>query len=386
MTRRAWSLAAALIVATPCAAQTPPAAPSGPEAPTPPPPLVQPAPPDFPRGKISGYMFGDYYYNVDGNPTHVYDANGADLGQADIDGKNSITKDLNGVQLRRVYFQLDNDLTVRFSTRFRLEADGKSLTSDSKIGVAVKAAYLQARSLLPRADFFFGVLSTPTFENSEDFWQYRAIEKTLVDFRGLVPSADLGVELKGFADPGHHLGYSAMIGDGPGQKTENDRFKRFYLALPLSFGDLRLEPYADYQPIRVTAAAINNDQATYKIFAGYDLHRAAVGVEAVDRVNHEGAGRNQEPRGLSVFARGTASPALGAFARFDFWVPDKRNPNRVDSQLWIAGLDWTPYKDVHVMPNVEATQYSAVGTGVVPAHHDLQARVTFFYKFSGPHS
>ena len=38
------------------------------------------------------------------------------------------------------------------------------------------------------------------------------------------------------------------------------------------------------------------------------------------------------------------------------------------------------------MPNVEATQYVAKGKGVAPAHHDLQARLTVFYKFVKPQS
>ena len=28
--------------------------------------------PDFPRGRISGYLFGDLYYNVTGDPVHTY--------------------------------------------------------------------------------------------------------------------------------------------------------------------------------------------------------------------------------------------------------------------------------------------------------------------------
>jgi len=39
---------------------------------------------------------------------------------------------------------------------------------------------------------------------------------------------------------------------------------------------------------------------------------------------------------------------------------------------------------VHVMPNVELTQYHSRGTALAPAHHDLQARVTFYWRFSKP--
>ena len=365
------------------------------------PPVIQapptpPTPPDFPRGRISGYMFGDLYDNLVGDTRRVYTAAGADAGKVNVDAAGPITKDLNGVQMRRVYFQLDNDLSVKYATRFRLEVDSKALTSDGKLGVFVKAAYFQAKQVVPRGDFYFGMVGTPTFENSEEFWAYRSIEKTIVDFRGLASSSDIGVALKGYADGNHHFGYNAMIGDGTGQKPETDRFKRFYLTLPIRFGDFRLEPYGDYQSARVNlgprvashtdSLEANMDQALWKLFAGYEFRRVAIGAEGVVRLAHKFTAPNQEARGLSVFARGTITPTVGAFARLDHWIPDHRAVNRLDSQLWIAGLDWQPFKDVHVMPNVEATQYLAKGTAVAPAHHDLQARVTFYYKFAKPQS
>src|SRR6267378_736008 len=346
---------------------------------TPPPVPVVQTEPDFPRGRISGYMFGDAYYNVTGDPVHTYSGS-ADLGKVNIDGTPNIGKDLNGIQIRRAYFQLDNDLSIKFSTRFRLEMDGKELTSGGKLGVFVKTAYLQVKNIAPRANFFFGELSTPTFENSEEFWQYRSIEKTIVDFRGISPSSDLGVELKGFADGGHKIGYSAMVGDGQGQKPENNRYKRYYLSLPLSpIRDLKVEPYVDYEPGFAGA-----DKALYKLFAGYELKKGAVGAEIVDQVVHSRTGPNTEPFGLSVFGRMAPSPTLGAYARFDRWQPNTRAANRVDSDLYIAGLDWQPYKDVHIMPNVESAQYRARGAAVAPAHHDTQARLTFYYRFSKP--
>ena len=55
-------------------------------------------------------------------------------------------------------------------------------------------------------------------------------------------------------------------------------------------------------------------------------------------------------------------------------------------QLLIVGVDWQPFKDVHFMPNLESLQYKAKGAFVVPAHHDLQARVTLYWKFTKPQS
>jgi hypothetical protein len=367
MSARAWLVAISLALAVPSAAQ---------------PPAVTPTPPDFPRGRISGYIFGDYYYNLVGDPRHAYNAAGADtVNPVNIDGSKPIGQDLNGFQVRRVYFQLDNDLSVRYATRLRLEVDGRSLTSDGKLGVSVKAAYAQAKSVYPRADLLFGVLSTPIWEGPEEFWQYRSIEKTIGDFRGLGSAADIGVQLRGFADASHRVGYVAMVGNGTGQKPEDNRYKKFYLSLPVRLGDLRVEPYADYE-----SASGSEDRATYKLFAGYEARRAALGIEVLDRVNHRPAGGNREPRGVSLFARGTPAATLAAFARVDLWEPDRRLAQRVDSQLWIAGLDWQPLKDVHVMPNVEATQYLSKGGAIAPAHHDLQARLTIYYRFSRPQS
>src|SRR5512140_3102004 len=233
MRRHVWlpfPLLLALLAAPPARAQTSQPADSSSSSPPLPYAPVEQTAPDYPRGRISSLMFGDAYWNVVGDPRHFYDSKGADQGQVNIDGKRNITRDLNGVQIRRVYFQLDNDLTARLATRFRLEVDGKELTSGGKLGVFVKNAYLQARSVYPRGDFYFGEVSTPTFESAEAFWQYRAVEKTIGDFWGLRPASDLGLELKGFVDGDHRVGYAAMVGDGNGQKPETDRFKTLYLA------------------------------------------------------------------------------------------------------------------------------------------------------------
>lgn len=356
---------------------------TNPAAPVPPvsaPASVKPAPTDFPRGKISGLVYADYYYNVQGDPHHGYDSSGADSGKAYIDGHApQITRDLNGFQIRRIYFQLDNDLSMRYSTRFRLEADSRSLASDGKIGVAVKSLYFQARNVVPRGDFLLGMLDTPTWFVSEDFWQYRSVEKTLADFRGIGSRADIGAQLKGSFDGDPRFGYHAMVGNGAGQKPEDNRYKKFYLSLPIHTANLWLDPYLDYEN-----APGGHDRATYKVFAGYELRQAAVGVEALDRVNHEPGAPSQEPWGVSVFARGTVNPKVSGFLRYDQWKPDRRAADRVDQQMYIAGLDWQPYPDIHVMPNIEAMQYHAVGDGVAPAHNELQARLTFYYKFSRP--
>jgi hypothetical protein len=350
--------------------------------PLPPPAPVTGTEPDFPRGRISGLVFGDLYYNVVGDPTHHYNATGADSGKSYIDGSGvPITKDLNGTQIRRVYLQLDNDLSIKYSTRFRLEADSKELTSGGKIGVFVKAAYLQAKDWIPRGNAFIGMANTPTFENSEEFWGYRVIEKTITDYRGLGSSSDLGLLFKGYADAGHKIGYSGMLGNDSGQKPETNRQKRAYLAVPLRLiEDLRIEPYVDYEWIRTSAG--ERDRVLYKIFAGYEFKRMALGGEVFKQVIHNPV--YTYPVGFSLFARFTGTAKLHGYARWDRFQPNTKAADRVDQDLYIAGLDWEPYKDVHFMPNIESMQYNAQGTADPPSHHDTQARLTFYYRFSKP--
>src|SRR5512146_3331458 len=130
-----------------------------------------------PKGKLSGLMFGDYFYN--------------------IDQRDTAKKDLNGIQLRRIYFTYDYAISPNFDTRFRLEADQSALTSDGKIGVFVKDAYLKWKGIFEGSDVLFGVSPAPAFDASEEAWGYRSLEKTIMDLRGIVPSRDLGVDLKG---------------------------------------------------------------------------------------------------------------------------------------------------------------------------------------------
>jgi hypothetical protein len=141
-----------------------------------------------------------------------------------------------------------------------------------------------------------------------------------------------------------------------------------------------VEPYADYE-----WGPGGKENATYKLAAGFEVKRGMIGGEIVDRIAHQGGAKpNREPFGYSLFARMMPLPKLGFFGRFDHWQPDTRDPDRIDSDLWLVGLDLEPLKDVHVLPNLLTTQYYSKGAMAGPAYHDQQARVTFYYKFSKP--
>ena len=201
-----------------------------------------------------------------------------------------------------------------------------------------------------------------------------------MDFHGIAPSSDGGLGIRGYADANHMIGYWAMVGNGTGQRNETNRYKRGYLAIPLQFKDLHLEPYADWEDGTNGHAA-----ALYKVFGGYEFKRFGVGGEWADYVVHTvPPALFAEQTGYSIFARGKVTRILNGFVRWDYWDPNKRAANRVTNNLWVAGVDWSPVKDVHLEPNLEGDQYQGHGTGpasVPPAWHSLQARLTVYVLF-----
>ncbi len=135
------------------------------------------------KGKIHGYMFGDYFYNLS------RDANASSISNAVEKGE----KDFNAFQFRRIYFGYDYTINEKFSTRFRVEADQKENTSGGKIGLFVKDAYLKWKNIIDGSDLIVGFSPTPSFGVSEDYWGYRSLEKTIMDLRKVASSRDFGV-------------------------------------------------------------------------------------------------------------------------------------------------------------------------------------------------
>ena len=154
---------------------------------------------------FSGLMFGDIFYNAN--------------------AINSSNKDLNGFQFRRIYITTDYTISEQFSTRFRMES---SISNSSNIGVFIKDAWLKWKNIFKGSDLVVGMSPTPAFDASEGAWGYRSLEKTTMDYFGIVSSRDIGIDLKGKLDDSGVAKYWLKIGDGSGNKPETDKYKRYY--------------------------------------------------------------------------------------------------------------------------------------------------------------
>ena len=345
------------------------------------------------QGKFSGYMFGDYFYNVarDTSFRHTNLPNSAVNGQ----------KDFQGFQLRRIYFAYDNDISEKFTSRFRLEADQVSNTSDGKFGVAVKDAYLQWKNVFAGSNLIFGLSPTPAFDISESAWGYRSLEKTIMDLRGIVGSRDLGVALRGKLDAEGVFNYWLMIGNNAGQKPETDKYKRFYLNIQVKpVKNFQFTLYGDYaaaadvnDPTSTAnpKATLSNATLTWAGFANYKVpDMFNVGVEAflrsksngmVDPSATNGALTSLNSIGFTVFGSLNFSPDLAAVVRYDMFDPNSNSNVKGDARnYFIVGLDCKPDKNVSIIPNVQIETYQSIPNGP-SIDASVTGRVTFYYIF-----
>jgi hypothetical protein len=103
-------------------------------------------------------------------------------------------------------------------------------------------------------------------------------------------------------------------------------------------------------------------------------------------------------KGISVFVRGNlVKDKLNFFARYDAFNPDDNIDNskfssykgntsgysdpNTKEQFITAGLDFTPAKNVHLMPNIWYNKYTNQGPADLYNSNDAVYRLTFYYVF-----
>ncbi len=329
-------------------------------------------------------MFGDYFYNI------ARDTSIGDLSNTALNGN----KDLNGFQFRRIYFTYDYKISDMFDTRFRLEADQSANTSNGKIGIAVKDAYLKWKNIFNGSDLIIGLQPTPAFQVSEDVWGYRTLEKTILDLRGIVSSRDLALSLKGKFDNSGKINYWVMIGNNSGNSPEVDKYKRIYghLYFKLSenilvtvYGDLKFRP-----SFTVNSIELGNNDISTAVFAGYDSKdKFAAGVEGFLQLRDNGYSEptstsviynTKKALGFSVFGSYNFTNVTSAVLRYDRFDPNIDSDFIGDSRnYFVASLVFKPDPRVSIMPNVLIETYESVPGRNFDA--SVTGRITFYYSF-----
>lgn len=321
--------------------------------------------------KVHGYVFGDYFYKLAGNATEVTPSQ-----------YSKVEKDFQAFQFRRLYLYLDYTFDENFNAQFLLEGNDKALEPGGKHGIFVKTAYLEWKNLIPMSSLAIGLIPTPTWSwsNSEKTWGYRSIEKTITDFRGLGSASDIGIGLKGKFDKDATFSYTLMIGNGTGQKPESNKYKKYYGNFAVKpMKDLIIEAYGDYEP-----AADEKSKTTLKGFASYKFSDITLGVEAVQQTQKKIGtnGADIVPFGVTFFAWAPLTSGLNAFARYDLYNPNtKVSDAGYKENFIVAGLDYMPIPNVHIMPNIWINTFSGKSSNVAKKDEDVIARITFFYVY-----
>ncbi len=345
----------------------------------------------YAQGKFSGYVFGDYFYNIARDTSFA----NASLPNAALQG----TRSMQAFQIRRIYFAYDNEISEHFMSRFRLEADQVANTTDGKIGVAVKDAFLKWKNIFSGSDLIFGLQPTTAFEISEGAWGARYLEKTIMDLRGIIPSRDLGVALRGKFDDEGVYNYWVMISNGNGQRPAADKYKRYSLtfhirpASRLQFtltGDYRDKgDITDPSSTSIPKSTVSNGVLTEAVFAGYaNPESYSVGVEAFMQTTFHGFAdpvsaslQNRNAVGISVFASANLRSDLIAIGRYDFFDPNTNTNAKGDSRnYFMGGLTYKPDKNVSITPNILVETYEASPNGRTYAA-SVTGRLTLYYIF-----
>lgn len=357
-------------------------------------------------GKIWGYTFGDYAFKLR--------ADSAKRGNSQYSG---LPKNYNSFNIRRIYIGYDYQFTPDISSQIILahestveaNKDNTTVLPDNNRGVFIKAMNLQFKNIIPRASIVAGQQSTPTFSRlSESYWGYRSIEKTVADMRGISSSTDLGVGVYGKIGKEENVGYDVLIGNSNGAKLENNKFKKIYTSLYVFFLNKKLVVQGNFEHDRKSLDPIRKDITTFKFFVGYKTPETSIGLEAFRQVqtnqsaflkgitpSSDTAYADAQAEGISFFAnQQIAGEKFRLFARVDLYNPDGAYR---ESREYVSGykthkeyfatlgLDYSPYKNIHIMPNIWYNQYNnkLPGTGgSLKKDHDLTARITLYYLFN----
>jgi hypothetical protein len=376
-----------------------------------------------PVRRLWGLTFGDFYYDAHADASN----RGGETNYS------AVPTYRNAFQFRRIYLGYDYDINRKFSVELLLSSEPTANTAvsgttsisngdnlaDNKMSFFIKLANLKWKNVWSGTDFVIGDQVTPlTGLLGDQIWGYRSIERTVADFHKN-NTYDVGAALRGVFDPAtQNFGYDLMIGDNSqsallsAANANTGFYKMFYGDVFAKFLDKKLvfDIYADYAKTAPATAALGaQDHSMLKGLAAYTTPAFTLGVEAytqqivngVTDVTAGKVGENATVEAISFYTHGAIDKdKLGFFARYDSYTPDDdfagtdvytSNTNLssyspfTKEHFITAGLDYSPAKNVHFMPNIWFVQFEDLRdpttTGWLPDSHILVYRLTFFVTF-----
>jgi hypothetical protein len=294
--------------------------------------------------QINGLAYLDYYYTF----AAVQDS---------LEGQN-------GFQYRRLYLSARHTFSEKITAFARLEA------TETSIQPFVKDLYLQW-AWHPSHNLRFGVVPPPAFQATEEVWDYRSLEKTILDLFGVVSSRDMGIRADGALLGEDRLNYALMFANNNSVRPETYRGKRLYgqleahpserivLTLGGDYGEL---PDPETEMYRVSA------------LVGYVSTTLRAGIETFwHRSGTQTSEGAERVVGASVFASGWFTPRWGIVGRIDRVLWEHSD---VDGEIYaIAGVAYRPHPSVRFIPNAYLSKQDNLDA------LDLTGRFTVEFEF-----
>ncbi len=318
------------------------------------------------EGVIWGETFADYSYAAQ--------------------AEDAAQKGNNAFSIRRIYLGYEQDVSEQFSARILLEGDNGDTTSSGAMTFYIDQAFIQWKDLVPLSSIYFGLSTTPSITLAEKIWGYRSLKEVFLVSTGLMSINDMGAGIKGKFVSDGSVGYALMVGNGRGVKFENDKFKKLYgefYFTPLKNGVM--EVYSDFE---------NNPDSQWKLsgkaLLGYQVASVSAGVEAFYKTVHNGVFNSVTPAdsnllGGSAYTSFQIVENVRGVLRSDYYDANASEKTVGLRQIIsLAGLDYSPAQDVHLIPNVLYTHrmYKANPAPGPALVDDITIRLTFAYSFS----
>jgi len=339
---------------------------------------------DYPSGKFSGLMFGDYYWYFDRHQDGISTSD-----PTPVEGQH-------GLWFRRIYFTYDFTYNEQLTTRFRLEANSNGDFTGGDLTPYVKDAYLKW-TYAGSHELTLGIHPTITFDWLDGFWGLRHIEKTPADLYRLDSSRDFGFTFDG-PTPIDGLSYAVQFGNESGNASETQegkilraegRYERASGVAVEGFYSLGTRPDDEH---RQTAQGVAGFRTSAGRVGGQYLWQQR--RSGLDDVPHQtiaiwsGFGVWEFlPKKANLFLRmdrveghlGDLETGLPGAEGIDYWVLSSESP----FTTWIVGGEWYLHPAVRLSPNLEMVRYSNEPDAVnnPGRRQDAQFRLTFFWTF-----
>lgn len=336
--------------------------------------------------EFTAQMFGDFYYNFQ------RDTLSTTLNYANLNDP----VNMNGLIFRRINAGYNFHLSSRISTKIVWEADNVTFATNNKLSFFPKDACISFDSLKKTLRVNFGIIQTPVFIVSEQWWGHRFLEKTITDLYGFVSSRDMGISLHGRCFK-NRIMFALMVGNGNGIKLENDRFKTMYFLMEYQpFENFKLalsgayyfqkriiDLYDSIPPIR----RLNKDDMLVTLFVGYKKKKFfSAGLELFAYFNQHDYNTGKDF--VSYFALGSSTYFnLSPFKRWtfvgrlDFFEPNDHTLARNDLRIYmVLASDYHVRQDMIISPNFIVEFYDKTSTGktIKPG---ITGRITFSWRY-----